>query len=300
MEVTKRMLVTLISYCSLERSFLNAIVCNSRMFSDLVVLCVGTRLYSGQPEDLTAPAEAIAEEDVDKGLAAVVTAMYDVPTSSLATPVVLHNAAREAGVAAARRWGRHEPFWALMLDGDEVPDGPAMREWWRGAGGDEARRSGSATVRKMANHWAFLSPRLVSEHAEDSVLLVHSDLLTLESLRQQRERDGIYLWHQTSPLGNRNVRVLRDVRGADGQPMFWHFSWVRLGADGSEDAETCRAALKAKVANWGHRDDCDWSARIDLAFDGLDLGAGRHPQHDFVHGHPLRLLDAVPRVLLPH
>lgn len=292
------LLVTLVSYCSLERAYLDAIVRNARLFSDLVVICVGTRLYTGESEDLSFPAGAVAEEDPDSGLGAVITAMYEVSTAALATPVLLHNAARETGVLAARKWTRHEPFWTLMLDGDEVPDGHAVRRWWTGPKGHEVRRMGSGCMYKMANHWAFLSPRLVADQAEDSVLLVHSDMLSRDALRHPRERDGVYLWHQTSPLGLNDVRVLRDVRDDESrQPMFWHFSWVRLRPDGSEDAATGRAALKAKVANWGHRDDCDWAARIDAAFDILDVDAGRFPERDFVHGHKLILLPSLPGVL---
>jgi hypothetical protein len=293
------MLVTLVSYCSYERGYLDALLRNARQFSDLVVLCVGTRLYTGEPEDLASAASRVCEEDEHAGLSPVVTALYEVRESALATPVVLHNAAREAGVDAARRWTRFEPFWALLLDGDEVPDGPRVRAWWRGAGGEAVRVEGPRGVHKMANYWAFLSPRLVARPAEDSVLLVHSDLLTRDALRHPRERDGVYLWHQASPLGAAGLRVARDVRGDDGQPLFWHFSWVRLGDDsGAGDGDGGRAALKAKVRNWGHRDDRDWAGLIDAAFDALDLDAGAAPTHDFVHGYELRLLDRTLEVLL--
>ena len=296
------MLVTLVSYCSHERAYLDAVVRNAREFSDLVVLCVGTRLYTGEPEDVDVPAALVCEED-DNGdvgggerpvRGAVVVALYEVHQSALGTPIVLHNAAREAGVDAARRWARHEPFWALMLDGDEVPDGPRVRGWWAGPGGKAVRAAGSRTVHKMANYWSFLSPRLVARPTEDSVLLVHSDLLSREALRHPRERDGVYMWHLASPVGVGDLSVARDVRGDDGQPLFWHFSWVRHGGD-----DGGRAALKAKVRNWGHRDDRDWASLIDAAFDALDLDAGVFPERDFVHGHELLLLPAPPGVLQP-
>ena len=153
-------------------------------------------------------------------------------------------------------------------------------------------RGERTVVHKMANYWMFLHPRLLAEELEDSVMLVHSDmLLNAESLRHPRERDGVYIWHQTSPLGRSDLRVERMVLGDDGAPMFWHFSWVRgsLGLDGGRVGEGAREAVKAKCANWGHRNDKDWPALIDEAFDGIE--AGRWPQRDFVHGYPLRLLD---------
>ncbi len=290
-------LVTIVSYCSRERAYLDAVVRNARQFSDLVVLCVGTRLYTGEREDLDVPAALVSEEDEGRGLGAVSVALYEVHESALSTPIVLHNAAREAGVDAARGWMRHDPFWALLLDGDEVPDGPRVRAWWDGAAGCAVREAGSRTAHKMANYWAFLSPRLVARPTEDSVLLAHSDLLVRNALRHPRERDGVYIWHLTSQVGAGDLRVERDVRGDDGQPLFWHFSWVRDwdGCGGAGDGG--RAALKAKVRNWGHRDDRDWAELIDRAFDALDVDAGAVPERDFVHGHELVLLPAVPSVL---
>ena len=225
------------------------------------------------------------------------------PERLLDQPIVLHNAAREVGVAAARRALSNAPFWALLLDGDEVPDGPRVRSWWTGPAGDRVR-SNVRAAHKMANHWLFLHRRLVADELEDSVLLVHSDVLaSREALTHPRERDGIYLWHLTSPLGMRDLRVERRVLGDDGQPLFWHFSWVRPSAGGGEgtsgdvdgEGDGGRAALKAKCANWGHRHDRDWAALIDEAFDGI--AAGRWPQRDFVHGYGLRVLDADPEPL---
>jgi hypothetical protein len=137
----------------------------------------------------------------------------------------------------------------------------------------------------MANRWAFLHPRLVAEELEDSVLIVHSDaLLNRDALLHPRERDGIYMWHLTSPLGMRDLRVERRVLDGDGEPMFTHFSWVR--DPGGEDRG--RSALKAKCANWGHRHDRDWDALIDQAFDAIE--SGRWQERDFVHGYKLRLM----------
>ena len=152
--------------------------------------------------------------------------------------------------------------------------------------GAKVREAGPRVAYKMANRWAFLHPRLVAEELEDSVLLVHSDaLLNRDALTHPRERDGIYMWHLSSPLGMRDLRVERLVLPAGSDvPLFTHFSWVR-----EPDAEDRgRAALKAKCANWGHRADRDWDALIDAAFDAIE--AGRWPERDFVHGYKLRLL----------
>jgi hypothetical protein len=285
-------LVTFVSYCSRERVFADAVVSNARQCSDLVVVCIGTRLYSGQPEDVDAEVARVVSEQ-EEGRCAVIAAVYDVSERMLPTPIALHNLAREAGVAAARKaLSFSRPFWALLLDGDEVPDGPCVRRWWQGAGGDAVRADPRA-VHKMANHWMFMHPRLVAEELEDSVLLVHSDaLLNRDALAHPRERDGIYMWHLASPLGMNDMRVERRVLSDEGAVMFWHFSWVR---ESNDDGDGGRSALKAKCANWGHRDDRPWADLIDAAFDEIE--AGRWPERDFVHGYRLRLTDAAPGVL---
>lgn len=309
------MLVTVVSYCTRERAYIDAIVRNARVFSDLVVVSMGSHLYTGEPEPVAdEAARLVSDADPELGCEVLVT-VYDVEPGSLTDPVRLHNRAREAGVHAVRSRVPHgAPWWCLLLDGDEVPSGLAFAAWWRAhEDGVDAR-----CVYKMANRWAFLHPRLVADQLEDSVMLVHSNVLLnpyVQPLNHPRERDGIYLAHLSgSPLGMPGLSVQRFV-GRDA-PMFWHFSWVRgdpewirseaaapglpgdastglphPGAGAGAGAADARAALKLKVRNWGHRDDRDWDALIDAAFDALELGAW--PTHDFVHGYPLRVLDRV-------
>jgi hypothetical protein len=306
-------LVTVVSYCSNERAYIDAIVRNARMFSDLVVVSIGSRLYTGEPEDLMGEASRLAAEpEVSEGIydCGVIVRTYDVPDALLGTPVALHNLARQAGVQAARdwclAWGARD-WWALLLDGDEVPDGPRVRAWWRGAAGAAVREAGGAetVVHKMANWWAFLHPRLVADVYEDSVVLAHSRVLLhphVAALAHARERDGVYLAHAEAPaLGIPCIDVRRATLGDDGTPMFCHFSWVRGDPDwvldeaaeaaaegegeGQRSTRGARAALKAKVENWGHKHDRDWPALIDDAFDWIERGVW--PTRDFVHGYPL-------------
>jgi hypothetical protein len=133
-----------------------------------------------------------------------------------------------------------------------------------------------------------------------------------------RERDGIYLWHWSSSsptaLGSSDetgVRVERNVSAS--APLFWHFSWVRgLAPTGDWDAidaamradpsdwswlPAARAGILAKVAKWGHRHDRDWASVISDMFAALS-STHRWPTHDFVHGHALRVLPALPASLL--
>ena len=290
-------LVTFVSYCSRDSAFIGDIIANARKFSDLVVVSLGTRLYTGEREDVDAEVERIVgpyRQEEEEGCP-VIAVVYEVHEAALSEPIALHNQAREVGLAAARRaLSFSRPFWALLLDGDEVPDGARFKTWWEGSEGDGVRSGGPRVAYKMANRWAFLHPRLVAEELEDSVLLVHSDaLLNRDALVHPRERDGIYMWHLTSPLGMRDMRVERRVAsnlvGSSSNPLFTHYSWVR----DPEAPDMGRSALKAKCANWGHRNDRDWTALIDGAFDAIE--SGRWPERDFVHGYQLRMMDHDPR-----
>jgi len=310
-------LVTVLSYSTLERPYVGAVVQNAVAFSDLVVVCIGTRLYSGEDEDV----EAAYRDDVLRPLLSdadrrkVILVAYDVPSVVPAGrhTSYLHNTARLAGVRRARaEMGPTTPnFWALMLDGDEVPEGARFAAWWAANRATLSRR----TVYKMANHWAFLHPRLVADAVEDSVVLVHSSILDYDALMHPRERDGIYLWHWSSSsptaLGSSDesgVQVQRNVSASE--PLFWHFSWVRglatrgdwddaIHADSSDWSwlPAARAGILAKVAKWGHRNDRDWVSVIDDTFAAVS-STHRWPTHDFVHGHALRVLPALPRSLL--
>ena len=257
-------LAVAVSYCSNERPFVRALLRNALLFADVVVVAVGSHLYTGEPEDEAHL--AVLELEFPQ----VVFVRYDVPSAMLPRPVELHNAARKAAVRAVLRDLGAEPCWFLLLDGDEVPDGPAAAAWWRATG--DALLPGAAY--KMANFWYFLDPCLVADVTEDSVLLVHSSRLTDAALSHARERDGVLIHH------GEDLRVFRQVRGLDGRTLFHHYSWVR------ED----RSALLRKVANWGHSGDRPWSALLTEHMDAYE--GGRWPVRDFVHGHSLRRLDA--------
>jgi hypothetical protein len=263
--MTAGKLVTVVSYCSNERSYIDALLQNALTFSEGVYVSVGARLYTGEPE------HADHLTSLQKRHPSVRFIWYAVEPDELADPIPLHNKARQVGVSAAV--AEHgSDVWVLLIDGDEVPEGQRVLEWWSHARSILQKDM----VLKLANYWLFLDPRLVAEQIEDSVLIAHASVLTDRALGDRRERDGIYSPDSEGP--HEPVRLMRRVHGLDGKPMFWHFSWVRPS----------REALKAKCKNWGHKNDKDWAALIDAAFDGIE--AGRWPATDFVHGYRLRVM----------
>lgn len=256
---------TVVSYCSKERVYIHQLVQNATVFSDLVVVVIGTRLYDGSPED-EAHISQLQQDFADHN---VVVERYPVEFDEITKPIPLHNRAREYGVARARAYHDGVPSWYLFLDGDEIPDGQRMKRWLD-ASKSTGLLSNPSVAFKLKNYWLFLMPRLVAKTHEDSILFIHEVHTTPAALSHPRERDGILQVRE--PF----VRLVRDVPGLDGAPMFWHYSWVRENRDD----------LKAKVTTWGHKSDrVDWVKLVDQVYDAME--EGKVLTQDFVHGYQL-------------
>eukprot|EP00798_Chlamydomonas_sp_ICE-L_P001279 gene1279-32627_t len=207
---------------------------------DFVVVSIGERLYSGQlesAEELSYIAKVCARVGASSGKS-VLTVKYPVSDADLLNPYVLHNLARQTAFHEARSHTGYRPFWAFLLDADKVPDGDALRAW-SSTHRDKIEHDGSHVMYKMGNYWAFMHPCLVSMLLQDSIVLVHSNVLgPPRALTHKRERDGIA---DAIISGGGGVVVRRNVLSdgikggprpstlpsCNGQAMFWHYSWVR-------------------------------------------------------------------------
>lgn len=219
-----------------------------------VYVSIGTMLYNGEPENEQHISEMISQ------FPKLNFVRYQVDREKLSNPVELHNLARTTGL---NEIPTSEERWVLFLDGDEIPESYAFARWflWE--------RSTTTGIFKMANYWYFIHPTLVSADYEDSVLLVHSSLLSEAAMHHYRERDGIILM-------NPNAAIERNVLSAvSKEPMFHHYSWVRAN----------QAGILRKVANWGHTRDRDWSTLVKTTF--TNIKENQWPDEDFVHGHKL-------------
>ena len=246
----------IVSFCTNEREFLDAVLRECLVFSDEVVVSYGSKLFDGTDEDLTVvrdfqrryPGVTFVEYTVDP------TLDLSVQRGVCARPTAYwHNLARWTAVQALRCRDR----WVFVLDADEVPDGARVRAWLA-----QTRLDRRYTY-KCANYWYFKDPTFRSQVWEDSVLLVHRSQLTEAAVFGDYERDHI--------VGSAPTRLQRRTAGLDGLPMFDHYSWVRS-----------RAGLQHKIANWAHRDDL---------FRGVDAeGVVNHifrdeNVNDVVHGY---------------
>ena len=150
----------------------------------------------------------------------------------------------------------------LFLDADEVPDGAAFAQWL------EASDYQQNTVMKLSNYWYFREPSYQALSWEDSIVLAQTRAITHDLLVQEEERDAIY---NRLPGPKR-----RHVTGANGEPMFHHFSWVR----------TKNEMLK-KVGAWGHKADRNWAELIEKEFSSPFQGT------DFIHGYSYKTINPI-------
>lgn len=199
-----------ISYCSNEECFLDAILSQCTKASDDVVVSYGSHLYDGTPEDvqkvrhyaLKYPMVKFIQYDVGPE-------HYDGLGVKNRPTAYWHNVARWTGVCALR----HND-WVLLLDADEIPDGDNLKRWWGVV--EKSSLLNMNTTYKMANYWYFKKPTNRSEVLEDSVLLIHSKYLSKYNVFGDMERD--HLIHQSG------TKLVRQTKGASGEVMFHHYS----------------------------------------------------------------------------
>lgn len=258
-----------ISYSTNERVFIRSILDNLNMVKGVsgIIVSYGSQLYNGKQEDLQ------HIEELKKIYPNVFFCQYHVPRQ-VHNPYMYHNKSRITSVNMAfslhnMKRTNSDGFWMLLLDADEIPDGAAFSEWFQ----DIANKDG--VIYKLSNYWYFLDPRIIADVWEDSILLVHSSLLTPPALNHSKERDGIISIYQSEH--NSNDKIYRNVLHR-GFPMFHHYSWVR----GSTDQ------LFQKISNWGHTQDKDWTALLNAAL--FKIKNNDIPNRDFVHNYPLHIL----------
>lgn len=148
----------------------------------------------------------------------------------------------------------------LFLDADEIPDAHRFVEWLG------CSDYPGHTVLKLANYWYFRDSCYQAEKWEDSIVFAQRRAIEPHLLLRQEERDAIY---DSLPGPKRRMVV-----GADGMPMFHHYSWVR----------TEQEMLK-KVRAWGHGKDREWETLVKNEFLGPFQGV------DFVHKYPCKTVS---------
>jgi hypothetical protein len=263
--------IVIVSYSSLERTFIKVLLEECKRFAKRIVVTYGTRLYTGEDENTTEINRLVEESCGTNGLGDIIEFVsYPVRMDELNDPVMLHNRSRAAGIASALP---QDDDWLLFLDADEVPDGLAMRDFLT-----RHDFSDRDCAYKLANYWYFMLPTLRAKQVEDSVVLVHASWVTdpkhVDAVWHPRERDGILMHSIDAHIGR---HIQRQVYSRDDKPMFHHFSWVRSFPE-----------LVSKVRGWGHRNQRNWEHLLRET--RAELAHGRIPVNDFVHGYELEVV----------
>jgi hypothetical protein len=132
--------------------------------------------------------------------------------------------------------------YVLLLDADEVPEGPLFLQWLN------TQQYRYYDCMKLANYWYFREPIFRAKNIiEDSIVFMkicHANNMNLTM--QSHERSSTY---DICPGKKTRSITFNNI------PMFHHYSWVR----------TLKQMLR-KVQSWGHKTDKDYTSLVNEEF----------------------------------
>lgn len=248
----KHPIATIVNFCTNETRFIQSCLEQALLFSKQVIVSVSTHFFDGTPENRPLLEEIYAAfpECHFVEYPFVPNRIRKNILKSVGAEHFWHCASRLVGMAQLQ----DEVETILFLDADEIPDGERFQEWL------DCSDYRHQTVLKLANYWYFREPIYRAEVLEDSVTFVQRKVVTADLLIHLDERCALY---NSLPGPKRRM-----VTGADGLPLFHHFSWVRT-----------REEMLKKVKSWGHKKDRNWENLVIEEFSGPFKGT------DFVHGY---------------
>jgi len=188
------MISTVISYCSLDRKFIDCLIDQAKKFSDDIVLVCYDHLLNGKLDNI----------DHVRNIPGVKTIVL--PFVQHHDTNYLHNVLRWEGAQQAKN------EWILMLDGDEIVEGDRFNKF--------IKNNFPFKFDASAFHcyWYFREPIYQSLTNEHNGIIVNKKFMTKERHFHRLER-WIYREDPTLNFGPYIV-------DQDG-PMLHHFSWVR-------------------------------------------------------------------------
>jgi hypothetical protein len=191
------MVSTIISYCSLDRRFIQPNLAEAAKFSSEIIVVCYEHLLNGKKES----AEHLEHLKSLAGSKVIV-----LPWDGSKEPRFYHNQARWIGAAFARG------EWLLFLDADEIVEGDNFCRFMA------LRHSFEFDAATFACFWYFREPIYQSTTLENAGLLLRKSKLAPEIGFSNAERWGYWL--------NKEIKTLPPLRLPSG-PAIHHFSWVR-------------------------------------------------------------------------
>lgn len=219
----------IISFSTNELCFLDALLRETSLISNDIVISYGNKFFNGDDQDLSFlngyekkyPKVKFVEYKVDINL------NKEFRKGVVRRPIAyFHNLSRYSAIQHLNK----DTEWVLILDGDEIPEGNKFNELY------SSFFLQLDHCYKITCFWYFKEIEYQAKSYEDSPLLIEKKYLTEKNIFSDDERDGIY----------KDINYChRDVRNKDNLPVIHHYSFVRK----------CKEGLKKKIQNWGHTDD---------------------------------------------
>lgn len=235
---------TIISYCSLDKRFIETNVKQCLKFSNDIIVVGFDSLLNGQKEDF-GYLEHIKEIDRDH------VRILIMPFNLDKDPRYHHNLARYQAQKSSRH--RH----CLFLDADEILEGTMARDIF------SHPEMPNIEAMSFESYWYFRDPRNQATATEVAGLLIDKTKFAKHSYFTNGER-----WGLAAVPG---IRYIERIQGTNG-PFLHHFSWVRT-----------KEEMLVKVEAWGHKNDRDWAALINNEFEhefnGTDFVHNRSYRH---------------------
>lgn len=215
-----------ISYCSLDKRFIETTVRECLVFSDDIIIVGFDHLLNGDPED-TSMLDTIRATNGEKIRAIIL------PYESNHNPRHHHNTARWEG----QKLSNHEHV--LFLDADEIPEGSVAKDILHHPDMPEIHSL------SFSCYWYFRSAKNRDITTESSPMMINKKYFTRNHYFTDGERWG-FAW------GNPNY--IEGIKGPNGA-FFHHYSWART-----------KEEMLIKTASWGHKNDRDWKSLINEEF----------------------------------
>jgi hypothetical protein len=147
--------------------------------------------------------------------------------------------------------------YILYLDGDEIIDGKAFKEFISSINLNEC----NSYIFNV--YWYFRSKKFQATTWEEGPVMVNKNILNYHDFMSVHER-----WNLLKNPCARNVKSLVKT------PLIHHYSWAKGNSD-----DECKKKLLHKTQSWGHSSERDWVGMIEEEFSRPFNGK------DFVHGY---------------
>lgn len=219
---------TIISYCSLDKRFIEINVRQCLQFSDDIIIVGFDSLLNGLKEDFEYLG-SIKNIDSSK------IRLLIMPVDKNLDPRYHHNLARYQG----QKFARYQHV--LFLDADEILEGDVTKEIFS--------HPDIPNIEAMSfdGYWYFRDPVNQATTTAVAGLLIDKTKFQKQSYFTNGERWGL----SAAP----GIRYVERIQGPNG-PFLHHFSWVRT-----------KEEMLVKVEAWGHKNDRDWAADIHKEFE---------------------------------